>query len=41
MPLYNKKPVELIPPPDDLRKGEEVFVIRFTGEVFREYQYAH
>lgn len=39
MPLYQNKPVELQPTPDGVKEGEEVFVIRFTGEAFVDYEY--
>ncbi len=38
MPLLNGQQHELRRPPAGLRSNEEVFVLRFTGEVFKEYE---
>ncbi|KAJ1279519.1 hypothetical protein BS78_04G162500 [Paspalum vaginatum] len=38
MPLLNKKPFSLLEPPKDLDPKEKVFQIRFTKEIFRDYQ---
>ena len=39
MPLYKKKPLELVPPPTGVAPDTEVFQISFTGEVFLTYEY--
>lgn len=39
MPLLGKKPFSSDPPPEDIKKSEEVFVIQGTNEVFRTYKY--
>jgi hypothetical protein len=39
MPLFNRKPFSLLEPPKDLDSKEKVFQIRFTKEIFRDYQY--
>jgi hypothetical protein len=38
MPSVNGKTHELRLVPSNIRPGEEVFVLRFTGEVFRDYE---
>ncbi|KAJ6792103.1 DDT domain-containing protein [Iris pallida] len=38
MPLYKKKPFPLADPPQDLDPNELVYQIRFTMEIFRNYQ---
>ncbi|KAF8653156.1 hypothetical protein HU200_062602 [Digitaria exilis] len=38
MPLFNRKPFSLLEPPKDLDPKEKVFQIRFTKEIFRDYQ---
>lgn len=38
MPLLNKKPFSLLEPPKDLNPEEKVFQIRFTKEIFLDYQ---
>lgn len=38
MPLLSKKPFSLLEPPKDLDPKEKVFQIRFTKEIFRDYQ---
>eukprot|EP00897_Mesotaenium_endlicherianum_P005892 jgi/Mesen1/5330/ME000266S04517 len=38
MPLLKRKPYVLAEPPPDLRPGEQVFCIRYTEEVFRDYE---
>ncbi|XP_020111994.1 DDT domain-containing protein DDB_G0282237 isoform X2 [Ananas comosus] len=38
MPLYKRKPFALLDPPQDLDPNELVFQIRFTKEMFRDYQ---
>lgn len=39
MPLLKRKPFTLLEPPKDLDPCELVFQIRFTKEIFRDYQY--
>jgi hypothetical protein len=39
MPLFDKKPFSLLEPPKDLDSKEKVFQIRFTKEIFRDYEY--
>jgi hypothetical protein len=39
MPLYKRKLYTLMKPPKDLKLDEQVFQVRFTKEIFREYQY--
>lgn len=39
MPLFDKKPFSLLEPPKDLDSKEKVFKIRFTKEIFRDYEY--
>ncbi|KAL6899769.1 hypothetical protein ACP4OV_006427 [Aristida adscensionis] len=38
MPLLKRKPFPLVEPPKDLDPKEKVFQIRFTKEIFRDYQ---
>ncbi|CAM0945664.1 unnamed protein product [Alopecurus aequalis] len=38
MPLFKKKPFSLLEPPKDLDPEEKVFQIRFTKEIFLDYQ---
>lgn len=38
MPLYKRKPFSLVEVPNDLDPKELVFQIRFTKEIFRDYQ---
>ncbi|KAK9735204.1 hypothetical protein RND81_04G190700 [Saponaria officinalis] len=38
MPLLKRKPFSLLEPPTDLNPRELVFQIRFTKEIFRDYQ---
>ncbi|KAM0895186.1 hypothetical protein ACQ4PT_023998 [Festuca glaucescens] len=38
MPLLNKKPFSLLEPPKDLDPEQTVFQIRFTKEIFLDYQ---
>lgn len=38
MPLYKKQVVEKVPMPQAVHPESEVFVISFTGEVFRSYE---
>ncbi|KAL3630260.1 hypothetical protein CASFOL_023244 [Castilleja foliolosa] len=37
MPLYKRKPFALVEKPDDLNPEELIFQIRFTKEIFRDY----
>eukprot|EP00899_Mesostigma_viride_P003923 jgi/Mesvir1/13531/Mv24050-RA.1 len=37
MPLYKKQPFPRAPPPLDLKPEQEVFCVRFTGELFKDY----
>lgn len=37
MPLLKKMPFALVATPEDLKPHEEVWQIRFTGEIFRDY----
>lgn len=39
MPLFKRKPYVLRKPPKDLLADEDVFQVRFTKEVFRDYTY--
>jgi hypothetical protein len=39
MPLLKKKPFSLAKPPKDLDPRELVYQVRFTKEIFRDYQY--
>ncbi|XP_062219321.1 uncharacterized protein LOC133919087 [Phragmites australis] len=38
MPLFKRKPFSLLEPPKDLDPKEKVFQIRFSKEIFRDYQ---
>ncbi|XP_043713125.1 DDT domain-containing protein DDB_G0282237-like [Telopea speciosissima] len=38
MPLFKRKPFALVVPPNDLECNEHVFQVRFTKEIFRDYQ---
>ncbi|XP_015571067.1 DDT domain-containing protein DDB_G0282237 isoform X1 [Ricinus communis] len=38
MPLLKKKPFTLLEPPQDLKPNELVYQVRFTKEIFRDYQ---
>ncbi|KAG6499672.1 DDT domain-containing protein DDB_G0282237-like [Zingiber officinale] len=38
MPLYKRKPFTLMDPPKDLDADESIFQIRFTKELFRDYE---
>ncbi|KAK3158196.1 hypothetical protein QOZ80_2AG0134040 [Eleusine coracana subsp. coracana] len=38
MPLLKRKPFSLLEPPKDLDPKEKIFQIRFTKEIFRDYQ---
>ncbi|CAL9081762.1 unnamed protein product [Musa textilis] len=38
MPLYKKKPLSMSEAPEDLDPHEPVFQVRFTKEVFRDYE---
>lgn len=38
MPLLKRKPFSLLEPPNDLEPRELVFQVRFTKEIFRDYQ---
>ncbi|KAF0932163.1 hypothetical protein E2562_008694 [Oryza meyeriana var. granulata] len=38
MPLFKRKPFSLLEPPKDIDPKEKVFQIRFTREIFRDYQ---
>ncbi|XP_042505701.1 DDT domain-containing protein DDB_G0282237-like [Macadamia integrifolia] len=38
MPLFKRKPFSLVVPPNDLECNEQVFQVRFTKEIFRDYQ---
>lgn len=38
MPLLKRKPFSLLEPPNDLQPRETVFQVRFTKEIFRDYQ---
>ncbi|XP_043709053.1 DDT domain-containing protein DDB_G0282237-like [Telopea speciosissima] len=37
MPLFKRKPFFLVEPPNDLEPNEQVFQVRFTKEIFRDY----
>ncbi|CAH9110855.1 unnamed protein product [Cuscuta europaea] len=37
MPLYKRKPFALLEKPTDLSPNEQVFQVRFTKEIFRDY----
>ncbi len=39
MPLLKRRPYTVMKPPKDLKPNEEVFQVRFTKEIFRDYQY--
>lgn len=39
MPLFRRKPFDLAKPPEDLEPSELVYQVRFTKEIFRDYQY--
>lgn len=39
MPLFKRKPYVLRKPPKDLLADEDVFQVRFTKEIFRDYTY--
>jgi hypothetical protein len=39
MPLFKRTPFFLLDPPKDLDPKEKVFEVRFTKEIFRDYQY--
>lgn len=39
MPLLKRKPFSLVEPPQDLESHELVYQVRFTKEIFRNYQY--
>ena len=39
MPLFKRKPFGLAEPPEDLEPYELVYHVRFTEEIFRDYQY--
>lgn len=39
MPLLRRKPFSLAEPPEDLKPDEPVYQIRFTKEIFQDYQY--
>ncbi|KAM0940236.1 putative transcription factor & chromatin remodeling DDT family [Dioscorea sansibarensis] len=38
MPLFKRKPFQLLEAPKDLDQNELVFQVRFTKEIFRDYQ---
>jgi hypothetical protein len=38
MPLLRRKPFALTEPPQDLKPDEHVYQVRFTKEIFRDYQ---
>ncbi|CAJ2676758.1 unnamed protein product [Trifolium pratense] len=38
MPLLRRKPFPLTEPPQDLKPDEHVYQVRFTKEIFRDYQ---
>ncbi|KAM7221413.1 imitation switch two complex protein 1 [Rhypophila decipiens] len=38
MVLYKRKPVQLVPVPDDIGPDDEVWTIKETGEVFKTYE---
>ncbi|KAM7256245.1 hypothetical protein ACFE04_011986 [Oxalis oulophora] len=38
MPLLKRKPFALKDPPKDLQRNEKVYQVRFTKEIFRDYQ---
>ncbi|MBA0781301.1 hypothetical protein Gotri_002238 [Gossypium trilobum] len=39
MPLFKRKPFDLAKPPEDLEPSDLVYQVRFTKEIFRDYQY--
>ncbi|KAG5014380.1 hypothetical protein JHK85_020516 [Glycine max] len=39
MPLIRRKPLALAEPPEDLKQYEPVYQIRFTKEIFQDYQF--
>lgn len=39
MPFLKRKPFPLAEPPKDLEPRELVYQVRFTKEIFRDYQY--
>jgi hypothetical protein len=39
MPLFKRKSYVLRKPPKDLLADEDVFQVRFTKEIFRDYTY--
>jgi hypothetical protein len=39
MPLLKRKPFSLLEPLNDLDPKEKIFQVRFTKEIFRDYQY--
>lgn len=39
MPLFKRKPFGLAEQPEDLEPNELVYQVRFTKEMFRDYQY--
>ena len=39
MPLLKRKPYVLSEPPTDLKPRQHVYQIRFTREIFRDYEY--
>ena len=39
MPLLKRKPFTLAEPPKDLKPHELVYQVRYTKEIFRDYQY--
>ncbi|KAH9330372.1 hypothetical protein KI387_002480, partial [Taxus chinensis] len=38
MPLFKRKPFPLAEPPEDIKPNDLVFQIRFTKEIFKDYQ---
>ncbi|KAK9095902.1 hypothetical protein Sjap_021399 [Stephania japonica] len=38
MPLHKRKPFHLLEPPQDLEPKETVYQVRFTKEIFRDYE---
>lgn len=39
MPLYKRRPFEAKPIPQDLKDDEEVYYLKLTNEIFRDYEY--
>lgn len=39
MPLLRRKAFALVEPPEDLKLDEQVYTIRYTKEIFRDYPY--